>query len=350
MILFFNVRITSEPSIHFVQKRGNLPNFTSYDIFKYSLSSYAPMNHLWSRVIFYIKLDNEFSGREEELAQWIKQHFPEDKLSINWYRNNSVQDFRNATKELDLINDDLIWFQGNHDHPFIDSDLLTVESAVTHLQEDPDPMATFWYSHWPEWLLISTQQNGQLTSDRRLVKYMHGGNHSMKLIKRLHWDWYWKQDRPGLIFRFDCFKADSPPASSSYISVKETCRHFDGYSHVQIGLDLVPPLSIPPRFFEGDMTVRYGFDDRDESCVNINPCSTTLYGVDKTCADYKLGLDEIPLFWKTRIKQILVNPHADQNLLISSRNRNIIARTTEVVIHGYQKNTMPTEYFDWQFK
>ena len=349
MILFFNVRITSEPSAHFTQHRGNLPHYTNYEIFKYTLTSYAPLNHLWSRVIFYVKLDNEFAGREEELGAWIKQHFPEDKLSINWYRNNSVQDFRNATKELDAVGDDLIWFQGNHDHPFIDSDLLTVESAIKHLQEDPDPMATFWYSHWPEALLNAHHCGGQLTEDKRLMKYKYGENCAIKLVKRPHWDWYWNQNREGLTFRFDCFGWPSPAPSSSYVPIRETCRHFDGYSHVHVGLDVVPPLAIPPKFFEGAMTVRYGFNERDEESVNVNPCSPTLYGVDRSCADYKLALDELPLFWKPKIKEIVVNPAADQAALTNSRNENITART-RVVVHGSRFNTMPAENFNWQFK
>jgi hypothetical protein len=347
MILFFNVRITTEPSLHFTQHRGNLPNYNSYEIFKYTLASYAPLNDLWSKVIFYVKLDNEFAGREPELEEFIKDNFPTEKLSINWYRNNSTEDFRNASKELDKIDDDLIWFQGNHDHPFIDSDLLTVESAIKHLQEDQDPMATFWYSHWPEMLLNAS--GNKLTEDRRLINFKYAEHCAIKLVKKAHWNWYWfEQNKQGLVFRFDNFSPSSAPASSSYVPIKEVCRHFDGYSHVHVGLDLIPPLAIPPNFFTKDIVIRYGFTDRDENCVNINPSAPYLYGQNVTGQDYKLGIDEIPLFWQSRIKEIIVNPSADLTVLNQFRNANITARTN-IVVHGNRKNTMPVTEYNWQF-
>lgn len=347
MILFFNVRITSEPSAHFTQHRGNLPHYTNYDIFRYTLASYTPLVPLLSKVIIYVKLDNEFAGREAELEEFINDLFPKDKLSIYWYRNNSTEEFRQATKELDAIGDDIIWFQGNHDHPFIDNDLLTIESAVRHLQEDPDPMATFWYSHWPEFILNCS--GSPLTEDRRLIKFHYAEHCSIKIVKRAHWDWYWYTlNRDGFLFRFDNFGWPNPPAVSSYVPIKEVCRHFDGYSHVHIGLDLVPPLAIPPKFFTKDMVIRYGYADRNEDCININPAAPNLYGNDINSPDYKLGLDEIPLFWKSRIKYIDINPDANLQALDVARNQNIVARTN-ILVHGHRRSNLPIEYYSWRF-
>lgn len=348
MILFFNVRITSEPSAHYKQNRGNLSHYTSYDIFRYTLASYSPLSHLFSRVIIYVKLDNEFSTREDDLSEWIYEHFPKEIVSLYWYRNNSLEDFRKASKELDLYNDDIIWFQGNHDHPFIDSDTLTVESAVKHLKEDSDPMASVWFTHCTE--MLRNSNNGPVTEDNRFVKCHHSENSSIKIIKRPHWDWYWfKNNKPGLIYRFDNYGSPVPPCHIGYVPIKEMSRHFDGYSHVRVNLSVMPPLDIPKGFFEKSIVIHYGFDDRDNNCVNINPLSPSCYTIDKNSADYKIALDEIPLFWKNKIKEIVINPDVDEKKLIEARNRNIAERIN-VDFDGKKLTHLSPEKYNWLFK
>jgi len=326
---------------HSTQNRGYLSTYTSFDIFKYTLATYSPLNKLWSRVIFYVKLDNEFAGRESELEHYIKQHFPSNLLSIYWFRNNSIEDFRKASEEVNRIDDDIIWFQGNHDHPFIDCDLETVESAVHHLKQDPDPMAAFWFSHWPE--MLNYARNGQLTQDGLLIKSQFAEHVSIKVVKKAQWNWYWFQlKQSGLVFRFDNFGWPRPPAASAYVPVREVSRHFDGYSHARVSIELVPPLDIPLGFFQNDIKIAYGFQERQQGCVMVNPAVRPLT-VNPNGTDYQLTLEELPLAWANKISKITVNDQTDSLQLdkIQQENRR---RWAKAAAHD-QVNNLPIEFF-----
>ena len=56
------------------------------------------------------------------------------------------------------------------------------------------------------------------------------------------------------------------------------------------------------------MRIRYGYDDYKEGWVNINPTAEKYSAVDKTTgADCKITLEDIPLFWTSRIKEMDIN-------------------------------------------
>ena len=78
---------------------------------------------------------------------------------------------------------------------------------------------------------------------------------------------------------------------------------------MQVGPDVCPPLEIPPGFFDKNMVIKYGYDTRNHDAVNINPYSVDLYTVNSDSGmDYKFIESELPMFWKSYIKQIDRNP------------------------------------------
>jgi hypothetical protein len=114
------------------------------------------------------------------------------------------------------------------------------------------------------------------------------------------------------------------PKQKVIIPYKEIARHFDGYFHQGITNNQVPSLDIPEGFFNNNIKIRYGYDDRKEGWVNINPKSEYYYAFDKSGTDYKFTLEELPLFWKHRISEIDINPNIDEEELIQYRLKNIL--------------------------
>lgn len=96
---------------------------------------------------------------------------------------------------------------------------------------------------------------------------------------------------------------------------EECCRHYDAYMHTSfvvndfITSSRVPPLFIPNGFFEGRMKIRYGFDDYDQSYVNINPIKSKYFFESPDGTDLAISLDRVPVFWQNRIARLEINPN-----------------------------------------
>jgi hypothetical protein len=121
-----------------------------------------------------------------------------------------------------------------------------------------------------------------------------------------------------LIYMMDSFYV-CPGVSKVYASTKELCRHFDGYNHVGADPGVIPPIAIPLGFFESEIIIKYGFDDRDTNCVNINPLKD-LVTIDPNGTDYKFVLEDIPLFWRSRIKKIIIADSINHAAMSLARN------------------------------
>ena len=80
----------------------------------------------------------------------------------------------------------------------------------------------------------------------------------------------------------------------------ELCRHYDGY---QLLFFDPPPLFIPPGFFENDLKIRFMMDGYDPHFVNINPFGEYVFNGGN--ADLKILIEDLPHFWKEKIKTIL---------------------------------------------
>jgi hypothetical protein len=172
----------------------------------------------------------------------------------------------------------------------------------------------------------------------------------LRIMKREFLDWYIEhdQDPNKTIFRMEQFLPPPGPANVIYQPMKEQFRHFDGYSAVGIGGDIVAPLGIPPGFFERNVVVRYGFDDYDVNAVNINPLKN-LRTVDSQGTDYKFSLNDIPAFWKPFIKEIKIAEAVDEVELNSARDQHYIDMTRINFTSGYGvfNETQRTVPLDW---
>jgi hypothetical protein len=316
MILFCNTFITeTKPHIgkgHVA--RGNLKQFSNFDIFKYSLASLA-VAYKWSKVILKISLDDIYKPRQFELANFIREEFKDFEVILKWQRNEYQNDWK---KDYELLDDNLIWFYCNHDHIFFDSSQDYLKE-LTDIMEN-HKVSSLQFSHWPE--NIRTAKLGGSSYPKDYSTYKIHDNYlsissnnfdSIQIItKELYYRWWFegefnhiKLPRPDF-FGIGLAEIKPVPIHTLIIPLKEICRHFDGYQHVKPIIDnnQCPAIDIPIGFFENNIKIRYGYDDYKEGWTNINPKNEYYYAYDKSGTDYKFTMDNIPLVWKGRISEV----------------------------------------------
>jgi hypothetical protein len=365
MILFFNVFITGRSSTNgqwerlgVFYDRGNLNTPNKLDILKYSLASYA-VAYPWKRVILNLQLDGIYNTEENRigLKQFVEEEFKNFDLHFSDIRNKHQEDY---FKTYELINDDVIFYQCNHDHIFIDSSTEYLEELVK-LRDVYGPNLTISTSHWPE--AIRTAKCGYIGHHEEIPsvfskRYQLYDNHIFRegkiidslivITKEIYQNWFLEGDwnkillPPGM---FASGKVELPRSEgvgiiglggikdiikSPFINqkvvipYKELFRHFDGYWHQKISNERCPAIDIPPGFFKNDIKIRYGYDNYKEGWVNINPKSDNYYAFNKSGTDYKFTLENIPLAWKNRISVVDSNPNIDKEEMIQYHLKSVL--------------------------
>jgi hypothetical protein len=350
MILLFNVKITSQ-GLSYYHRSEWLPVYDRMDIFKYCLSSYSVLDPLITKYLFFIQVEPEFQHRKLELEAWINGLFPQDKTSLNWYRNDYTRQWRELCLQFD--DRDLIWFAGNDDHIFIDSSLDVVRAGIKLLNEDPDPYSVIYYSHWPEQMRLSMHHNGELTADANYIKFTWRTFDAIRIMKAERFKRYWQDNDFGdtVIFRTDTlWHSGYHLTAPVYSPTKELVRHYDGYSHVSPHIiNVAPPLFIPPGFFDNDLHIRIGYTERDDEWTNFNPASQFLYAAQPHGTDYRWHAVDIPLFWQKHLAEIDYSPDYDAELMREARNAAFLA-ATRIPMHCYSTDfdhtgATPAEWF-----
>lgn len=375
MVLIFNCFITDKSStgghwerlraqgtIGVTLDRGNLRKDNKLDIAKYTLSSLSKF-YPWKRAIIKIQLDEGYHSEknEIELENFIREEFKETELFYSNKRNLIQQDWIDTYS---LINDDLIHYCCNHDHVALDNSTKCIQHVIDNAKQNKDEYLTIAYSNWPEFIrtsksgyidhyeYISINPNKNYKLEENYISYDGYCFDSMNIIsKKLYENWFLKHnwddaisifppntfksghielsrtDGVGIIdlgfLRNQIFK-DPTPSQKIIIPYKELARHFDGHFYQGITNNQVPALDIPLGFFEKNIKIRYGYNDRKEGWVNINPKSEYYYAYNTEGADYKFTLEEIPLFWKDKISEVDSNPHIDEEEMIQYRLKSIL--------------------------
>jgi hypothetical protein len=217
----------------------------------------------------------------------------------------------------------------------MDSNLDVLKKCINGVNSTSEINATVMTSHWPESIRAAHHFTDTHFDIRLWVRYPTGNNDAIRIMKKEFFNWYIDQvkDPDMFVFRTEHWNAIVLPENLLVVPTKEQFRHFDGYSHVGIGADYAPPLEIPPGFFEESITIKYGFDERDPTCVNINPLTENLYAADGQGTDYKWCVEDIPAFWKPYIKEIITAPGIDEAAMKEARDINLL--------------TMSRLHFEW---
>lgn len=374
MILFFNTKIT-DSRLHGVGHHRH-PWFQSNGnrlvVFKYCLASYVPLKPFLKKVIFYLELGSEFQDNKEELEEYIFSLYP--NCELYWFRNDNALSWKEAC-EKHFNDDDIIWYHGNDDHIFIDYNLDIVEDIIHTLKNDPDPLATVYYSHWPEQCLLSKHLNAELTPSKNLFKFTWANTDGLQILKGKKFKLYWEDPRMiytndpelpskliyDLLHRTDPIilfaGKDVELRANYYAPVREIVRHYDGYSHIVASTDLnsntVPPLIIPDGFFERDIKIRIGYRERKPGYVTFNS-SCDLYSGRPWGIDYRWLQSDIPLFWRDRITEIDFAPNYD--IVQDSIDRdNDFIKNTRLPMYAWavafnETNGHPIEMFEKHLK
>lgn len=329
MILIINSKITEHRGLNYRQEENpHYPQNNRVDVFKYCLSAFEKMKPILSKVLLYIEISSEFSHRRDELENYIKELFPPEILILNWYRNNFKSDWLSVCEEVNNIDDEIIWHSGNDDHIFIDSSLDVLKEGIELIKNDSDMMAQMTFSHSPEMIKVATYLDGTLNESGNYVKIRWKNTDGIHIVKKNRFLKYWKYICPSdkMNFRPDgiCdfnnpLCTDEELLSNVYVPTRELVRHFDGYGHVGRLNNITPPLFIPKGFFEKDIKIKYGFEERDNDYTNFNPNSEYLYAYSDIGTDYRWCLEDIPLFWRDKISKIEVGPISEVEL---KKNRN----------------------------
>jgi hypothetical protein len=370
MVLLFNCFITNQSSTGGVwetlgikQDRGNLKNDNKIDVLKYTLASLAIM-YPWKRVIIKTQLDTNYDTKKIriELENFIREEFKNFELHFSFKRNLIQQDWIDT---YDLVKDnDFIFNCCSHDHIFIDYSSEYIERIIDLVKCDPYPYITILYSHFPDFIRSAKAgppRHNDLGPEYYQINYKIEENFisydaynydSINIIsKTLYEDWYIKGNWDSIYHMYppNTFKSEHielpridgvgivdlnfmrnkilnipTPKQKIIVPYKELARHYDGYFYHGITNNQAPSLDIPIGFFENSIKIRYGYDNRKEGWVNVNPKSENYYAYDKSGADYKFTLEEIPLFWKNRISEIDVNPNIDNEEMIQYRLKAIL--------------------------
>ena len=357
MKVLFNVKITDVRMGYPYRRAGWMPNPERYDVFRYCLASTAVLEPLVSQFIFCITLAPELAHRRIELEAYIHGLFPSDKLELIWQRCDFGRDWKQICDKYLDDPDEAVWLACNDDHIFIDTNLDIVESAINWLELDPDPNTVMYYSHWPEQMRMSKHYNGELTSDGNFIRYDWETYDGIMMLKAGRLKKYWERDYGDA----QMFKVDYLGAFHGYVCpgpvyapTKEIVRHYEGYSHVNDSMaqtleNIVPPLFIPPGFFESDIKIAIGFHERDDSWTNFNPAAEWLYNAKPTGTDYRWVEEDIPLFWQSRLGLVTHSSEYDPQLNYQARDTAFLI-ATHVPMKCYNieftlENYHPREWF-----
>jgi hypothetical protein len=324
--------------------RQNLKNFSNFDIFKYSLASISKA-YKWSKVILKIELDEIYKPRQEELNDFINDEFKGRDLYLEWKRNTYQNDW---IETYDMLNDRLIWFYCNHDHIFIDSDSSYLNSLIEKM-ENEEEFCSLGFSHWPE--VIRTAKFGgsppqnpmSYKFENNFISVRNNCCDSIQIItKELYKNWWctgqfnqYKLPRPDY---FGLGLPEIKPVATHKVilPLKELCRHFDGYQHCYPPIlnDKCPAIDIPEGFFNNNIKINYGFDDRslDNTITDFNPTNSSYFAHDLKGTDYKWTLEDIPSFWKSRILNITQSDNINKETMIQHRLLSIL---NSIYYNGY---------------
>lgn len=323
MLLFVNVCITPDKACFNIEySRGLYPLENKLDILMYTLASYATAP--WSHVVCNVLLAKEYKDREEELHTFIKDIFKNHKLILNNSRVCLQKDWQRQIHQLLELNDPLTFCVSNHDHPFMDYNLDVLKLGEEKILEDSHTHAVLRYSHLSEFPNYWTAMKCDIDEDgfKTLRDYMMGID-AVKTKTLLDW-WYSFDIGDTFCPRPDWQGLPKGAEMKVYYPPRTLCDHFDAYMHAEIPISVVPPLKIPQGFFDKDIKILYGGHEPKEGYFYINPTVKRHSCIDPYGTDAYWVLDDIPLFWRSRISKYAFASDVNSEKFLEARNLAIL--------------------------
>lgn len=324
MILFMNVFITDKGFVKY--NRGLLPPSNRVDIFKYSLASLSVID--WSQIIIYYNLDTNYQHRRREIDEYIRSLFHDPVIYS--FRNERQSQWKVAMQELFALKDDFVWFCCNDDHIFIDCEtelLKRIETKLGDLTKSYKYISCY-FSHWPEILYYGRTpprftKVGVVEEHKDYFITILCNHDSIQIVNKNLLRYWWFEHDYGDVWmpRTDSLGNDViSPETACIVPYRELVRHFDGYSHNGIDINVCPPLFIPDGFFDNEIKILYCSNTKKKGYVHVNPLKKNYTIVDSEGADLKCVLEDLPFFWRFRIAQVEIARRENRELLLKHRN------------------------------
>lgn len=340
MILFFDTFIVSRHtntgagSLGDKRRETNLNAFmdcsytyrfqSKIDIVKYTLASYAIIN--WDKVI--IRFECEDVEDVDDFQAYCRNIFP--KAEVTNSRSDTAQKYAMALESLKVYGNPWIFFSPNNDHVFLNQPEKF--NPLINLAEEcerkyPEAIVSVLYSHFTESQNDLTPKHplwGYYAGFKRLLEthdfaYVATSNVAIidsNKIFRLNFliSIFRNTRNKGRVIRIEDTEFYLSKINEiTVIPREELCRHYDSYLNVT---ELVPPLFIPDGFFTNGIKIRYGYNEWRKGHVNINPLHKE-YGSSEGCSDLLCLKNDIPYFWRNRVKTMDVNVNFHDDKLIS---------------------------------
>lgn len=299
----------------------------------YTLASYSVLE--WSDVIIKYELDDP--SKTGLFEEFILSRFPRARIFRG--RSDTQQKYRESVELIESLGDEWIFFAPNNDHPLIAPNTRILASCLQKAIQFKNHFSfvSIMYSHFTETFNSAYRGNTMheghdihrhyriLDEDDDTVTVVSscGTTLGLQVVHRdLLRRWFCTKDYGSAkIRRPDDLEGLMTRNQVIVIPKRPICEHFDGYMHVGLSPDLIPPLFIPPGFFENAIKIAYGYAAYREGWVNINPASERFSFRDPIHGtDLMITLEDVPLFWKERIKEIDINPEADLDALVAARS------------------------------
>jgi len=342
MILFFDVFILNDKKVANLseniggkshrrtalenQVRSNYTyrHQSKLDITKYTLASYSILH--WDKVI--IRYEIEDGKRSLDFEDYCKELFP--FCIIENERSDTAKKFVDAiTKYCD--DNEFIFYSSDNDQVYINSrefprKLLNVSDKISRVHRNSS--VSIVYSHFTESINSVSHQNmlwgtycgltfKKIYEDDLCiaVKTNKFVGDSMYILKAKDLkEVFLKSPNRGRVVRMEDTGLNLSRHHEQILIIpkEEMCRHYDSQFHrprtgMNMNSFIQEPLFIPEGFFEKNIRIRYGYDDRKNGFVNINPLYDTVCTTNSSHPDLNILLEDIPLFWKSRISNIDIN-------------------------------------------
>ena len=308
------------------QARSNYSyrNQSKLDITKYTLASYSVLP--WKKVI--IRYEIEDGKRSLDFETYCKELFP--LCIIENERSDTAKKYCDAISKY-CDDSDLVFFSADNDQPYISpkefpQNLLPIINKLSSVHASSS--VSFVYSHFTEGINSLSRQNmlwgtycgltfKKIYEDEICiaVKPSKFVGDSMYILKAKSLkEIFSKAPNRGRVVRMEDTGLNlSRQIEQVLIFPKEElCRHYDSSLHrVRTGQTkdpwIQPLLFIPDGFFEKNIHIRYGYDDRKDGFVSINPLFHSTCTLNPSHPELNILLNDLPLFWKSRISEVDIN-------------------------------------------
>ena len=337
MILYFDNYITDAPlysggHLDIDELRKSCKNYempSKLLITMYTLTGYAEIK--WSSVVIKYELEN--MHQKKKFEKFIRELWP--KAIIIYGRSDSQEKFKDSINLLKSLKDNWIFYAGNNDHPFLAPNLKTLNACLKKAEEfkKKSKFVSITVSHFSEFLNkpkkgtpfheINNHDSKVIGENKNCIVslFPRGLYHSMQIVHiDLFAHWFFSGDSGRKLIRRSEDMTPFIKVKNQIVIIpkKELCAHFDGEIHTEktafnLHHDFIPPLFIPPGFFEKNIKISFGYDKYREGWVNINPLKEKYSFRDNiNGTDLKIGLEDIPLFWRKRIRKLDVNKNLNK--------------------------------------